>query len=80
MCRSLTELSDMAEGANDWDDALTHAHELLALEPTSEEAHRRVMRLHYLAGDRAAALLAFDHCERVLKDEVGASPSAETLA
>ena len=38
------------------------------------------MRLHYLNGDRAAALLAFDGCERMLKDEVGARPSAETLA
>ena len=77
---SLVELAQMAEDACDWDDALSHARELLALEPASEAAHRRVMRLHYLAGDRAAALMAFDHCERVLKDEVGARPSVETLA
>jgi DNA-binding SARP family transcriptional activator len=78
--RSLVELSAMAEAARDWDDALGHARELLALDPLSEDAHRRVMRLHYLAGDRAAALLAFDRCERVLKEEVGTRPSAETLA
>ena len=78
--QSLVELSQMAEGARDFDDALQHAHELLALEPLSEEAHRRVMRLHYLQGDRAAALLAFDACERVLKDEVGAAPDATTLS
>ena len=77
---SLVELAQMAEDARDWDDALSHAHELLALEPVSEAAHRRVIRLHYLAGDRAAALLAFDRCEQVLKNEVGARPSAETLA
>ena len=76
---SLAELAQMAEGACDWADALSHAHELLGSEPTSEVAHRRVIRLHYLAGDRAAALLAFDRCERVLKDEVGTRPSAETL-
>ncbi len=78
--RSLAELAEMAEAASDWGDALAYAKELLALEPLSEQAHRRVMRLHYLRGDRAAALLAFDACERVLKDEVGAKPSAETLA
>jgi DNA-binding SARP family transcriptional activator len=78
--RSLAELAQMAEQARDWDDALTHARELLAIDPLSEDAHRRVMRLHYLAGDRAAALLAFDRCERVLKDEVGTKPSAETMA
>ena len=77
---SLVELAKGAEDARDWDDALSHAHELLALEPVSEAAHRRVMRLHYLAGDSAAALLAFDRCEQVLKDEVGARPSAETRA
>ena len=52
---------------------------LLQSHPHSEDAHRRVIRLHYLRGDRAAALLAFDRCEHVLKHEVGASPSLETL-
>jgi hypothetical protein len=37
------------------------------------------MRLHYLRGDRAIALPAFDRCEQVLKDEVDAKPLAETL-
>ena len=77
---ALCERADTAETARDWDGALGHAREILALDPLSEEAHRRVMRLHYLAGDRAAALLAFDGCERVLKDEIGTAPSAETLA
>jgi DNA-binding SARP family transcriptional activator len=77
---ALVELSEGAERARDWDDALSHAHELLALDPLSEEAHRRVMRLHYLRGDRAAALLAFDRCEQLLKDEVSTPPSAETMA
>jgi len=78
--QSLVELSDMAAQARDYADALSHANELLTLEPLSEEAHRRVIQLHYLAGDRASALLAFDRCEQVLKDEVGARPSVETLA
>ena len=77
---SLVELCEMAEQAHDHADALLHARELLALEPLSEEAHRRVMRLLYLMGDRTAALLAFDRCEQLLKDEVGARPSVETLA
>jgi DNA-binding SARP family transcriptional activator len=80
MRQSLVDLCDMAAQAGDHADALSHARELLALEPLSEEAHRRVMRLHYLAGDRAAALQAFDRCEQLLKDEVGARPSGETLA
>ena len=68
------------EGAGELAAALPVARALLQLDPLSESAHRHVMRLHYLRGDRAAALLAFDHCERTLKDEIGTSPSAETLA
>jgi DNA-binding SARP family transcriptional activator len=67
--QAMSELAQMAEDARDWSDALAHAGELLALEPMSEAAHRRVMRLHYLRGDRAAALFAFDRCERMLKDD-----------
>ncbi len=78
--QSLAALCESAEASGDWAGALAHAQELLAQAPTSEEAHRRVMRLHYLAGDRSAALLAFDRCEQVLKHEIGARPSPETLA
>ncbi|OYU82143.1 MAG: AfsR family transcriptional regulator, partial [Burkholderiales bacterium PBB5] len=78
--QGLVDLCEMAETARDWPDALTHAQALLELAPLSEEAHRRLIRLHYLAGDRAAALLAFDLCEQRLKHDVGTRPSAETLA
>ncbi|MEO7151714.1 MAG: AAA family ATPase [Burkholderiaceae bacterium] len=78
--RLLADRAQRAEEAGDWAAAVTHANEVLALEPLSEPVHQRLMRLHYLSGNRAAALLAFDACERVLKDEVGAQPSAATLA
>ncbi len=60
--------------------AVPLAQALIALDPLREDAHRRLMRLHYLAGDRAAALRAFDDCEQRLKHELGARPSPETLA
>jgi DNA-binding SARP family transcriptional activator len=79
--QALLEASaDAAERAGDHAAALVHARALLERERLSEAAHRRVVRLLYLQGDRAAALLAFDRCEQLLKDEVGAQPSAETLA
>ncbi|MBX3636957.1 MAG: AAA family ATPase, partial [Rubrivivax sp.] len=68
------------EQAGDPAAALPLALALLQRDPLSEDAHRRVMRLHYLRGDRAAALLAFDRCEAVLKHEVGTAPSPATLA
>ena len=68
------------EDAGELAAALPVAEALLRLDVLSEAAHRRVMRLHYLRGDRAGALLAFDRCERTLKDEVGTRPSEETLS
>lgn len=68
------------EAAGEAAAALPLALRWLDAEPLSEDAHRRVIRLHYLAGDRAAALLAFDRCEQVLKHEVGTQPSAATRA
>ncbi|MBX3620034.1 MAG: AAA family ATPase [Rhizobacter sp.] len=76
----LEQMAGAAEQARDWPAALAHAQRLLLLEPLSEAAHMRLMRLHYLAGDRASALLAFDRCERMLKNEVGTRPGAQTLA
>jgi DNA-binding SARP family transcriptional activator/tetratricopeptide (TPR) repeat protein len=52
---------------------------LVSDEPLDERAQRRLMRLHYLRGDRAAAILAFESFERVLKDDLGARPDTETL-
>jgi len=60
--------------------ALPLAQQLIELDPLSEDAHRRLMRLHYLRGDRAAALLAFDRLEQLLKHEVGTAPGRDTLA
>jgi DNA-binding SARP family transcriptional activator len=72
--------ADHLEQASQFDAALSQAQALLSLAPLSEAAHRRVMRLHYLAGDRAAALLAFDLCARRLKDDIGVRPASETMA
>jgi DNA-binding SARP family transcriptional activator len=78
--QSLANQADVAEAQGDFANALRHASALLVHDPLSEYSYQRTMRLHFLRGDRAAALLAFDACERVLKDEVGTTPSAETMA
>jgi DNA-binding SARP family transcriptional activator len=67
------------EAAGDFDVMLGAAQSLLLADPLSEHAHRCVIRAHYLRDDRASALLAFDRCAELLKDEVGAQPSAQTL-
>lgn len=58
--------------------ALVLAQRIVADEPLAEHAHRRVMRLHYLRGDRAAALAAYQQCRDVLRGELGTRPNHET--
>jgi DNA-binding SARP family transcriptional activator/tetratricopeptide (TPR) repeat protein len=77
---TLIDKLDALEAQGDWHGALPLAESLVEMEPLSEHAHRRVMRLHYLRGDRAAALIAFDRLERRLKDDVGTRPDAASLA
>lgn len=69
-----------AETEGDLAAALAHASALLALDPLSEHAHRRVMKLHYLRGDVAAAMAAYERCRQALKRELNVSPSKETEA
>jgi DNA-binding SARP family transcriptional activator len=70
---------DALEAAGKLGSALNLAQSLLQLDQLSEDAHRRLIRLHYLRGDRSAALLAFDRCAEILKDEVGVTPSEPTM-
>ena len=68
------------EGIGRIADALAYAERLALDDPTAEHAHRRVMRLHYRRGDRAAALAAFERCRESLQRELGTAPGDETRA
>ena len=77
---TLARMASVQEGEGQLALALVSAQQLVELDATSEHAHRRVMRLHYLRGDRAAALAAFDHCCDVLERVLGVAPDPETEA
>ena len=68
------------EKSGDYQESLRCAELLLQLDLISEEAHRQVMRQHFLAGDRAAALKAFEKCKEILEKELGVEPMQETHA
>jgi DNA-binding SARP family transcriptional activator len=44
-----------------------------------ERIHRRMMRLHYLAGDRTGALRQYQRCVAFLREELDVEPSVRTL-
>jgi DNA-binding SARP family transcriptional activator/predicted ATPase/predicted HD phosphohydrolase len=55
------------------------AQRLLTLEPWQEEAHRQLMRLLALNGQRGAALAQYETCRRVLAKELGVGPTPATV-
>ncbi len=60
--------------------ALTHANEVIELEPYREHGYQRLMRLHSQLGDRADALRVFERCRTLLSEELGVDPSPETMS
>ncbi|NVJ08724.1 AAA family ATPase, partial [Myxococcus sp. AM001] len=65
--------------ARDWPTALALAQAWVRQEPESEQAGRHLIRLHYLRGDRGAALAAFERLRSTLSHDLGVSPMQETL-
>jgi DNA-binding PadR family transcriptional regulator len=50
----------------------------LDLDPLNESAYRRLMRLHFINGNRSAALRTYKTCRSFLVDELGVEPSPNT--
>lgn len=75
----LAAAAEAAQGRGELAAALQHAQAAVHDAPLAEHLRRRVMRLHYLRGDRAAAVAEFEAFERLLRDELGLTPSAETI-
>ncbi|WP_170928836.1 BTAD domain-containing putative transcriptional regulator [Deinococcus hopiensis] len=76
--RRLNGLRAQAELDGELGLALEYAVRLSELDNLSEETHRHLMRLHYLNGDRGAALSAYRYCTTVLLRELGVQPMPET--
>jgi DNA-binding SARP family transcriptional activator/predicted ATPase len=63
----------------DYADGIACATRLLALEPWREEAHRQMMLLLAHSGQRSVALAQYQVCRRILAQELGVEPAAETI-
>jgi predicted ATPase/DNA-binding SARP family transcriptional activator len=77
---ALASLSAALAEQGDHETAVPHARRWLALDPLHEPAHRQLMHLYAQMGQRSAALRQYQECERILHDEMGLEPSAETQA
>jgi DNA-binding SARP family transcriptional activator len=66
--------------AGELEAAIETVNRWLVLSPLYEDAYRRLMRLHFAVGDRAAALHAYDTCRARLSTSMQTEPTQETMA
>ena len=57
---------------------IQYAQRLVTLDPMSEDAHRKLMRLYVLSGRRGRALAQYVKLETILEEELGVEPMEET--
>ena len=70
----------LLEAAGALAEAIALCERIVGVSPWHEHSWRRLMRLHYLRADRASAIHAFERFERLVREELGSRPSAETIA
>jgi DNA-binding SARP family transcriptional activator len=76
----LEVMSRAAVSLGDSGSALAAAHEAVRQAPLRESAHRCLMAAHAATGNRAEALRAYQRLRRMLAEEIGVEPDAETEA
>ena len=76
----LDRLSLLYADAGSTASAIETADRWVHLNPLEEHAYRRLMRLHFTSGDRAAALRSYEACRLMLDKELGVPPDPETSA
>ena len=78
MLQALHRLAAAYQELGEYEVALPHAWRQVEMDPWQESAHRQVMALLALSGQRAAALAQYETCRRLLKAELGTEPSPQT--
>jgi predicted ATPase/DNA-binding SARP family transcriptional activator len=75
---TLYHVADCHNQRGEYRQAQHYARRQLKLEPWREEAHRQLMLALSLSGQRSAALAQYEACRRILSEELGVEPDAET--
>jgi len=77
---ALRQLAGHLEHAGEVQSALAYSIRAVRADPLCEEAHYELMRLFQATNQPSAALRQYCELERVLKDELGATPGASSRA
>jgi DNA-binding SARP family transcriptional activator len=76
----LDKLMGHCEAHRDYERGLAYGTRILRYDRARERTHRRIMRLHCLAGNRTAALRQYERCVAALDEELGVGPATRTVA
>lgn len=77
---ALLELASCYAQLGEYKKATGCCKRVLYSQPASESAIRRLMQLHYIAGEDSLAAEAFERGKQALKEHLDIDPSAETCA
>lgn len=75
----LDKLMGYCEAHQEYEAGLAYGQHVMRYERARECTHRRLMRLHYLAGDRTAALRQYARCAAALAEELSVKPAKRTV-
>ncbi|MEM7132872.1 MAG: AAA family ATPase [Chloroflexota bacterium] len=78
MALNLQSLLQIYVDKSNYEYAIPHARRWLSLDPLHEPAHLQLIQLYAWHGQWAAALRQYETCLRLLEEELGVPPSAET--
>jgi DNA-binding SARP family transcriptional activator len=75
---ALRKFLDYCEHNGFYERGIAYGRRVLALDPTRERVHRRLMRFYWGQGDRSEALAQYHSCVQTLREELGILPTEET--
>jgi DNA-binding SARP family transcriptional activator/TolB-like protein len=78
--RLLAESAQLYESAGQFQQSIERFQQLVALNPSNEDAHRHLMRLYAVSGNRHEALAQYQQCQAALRKELDAEPEPQTIA
>jgi DNA-binding SARP family transcriptional activator len=75
----LSRLARLQTSLNRYDDAITTTRRILRTDPYRESAHRDLLILFGLNGERVTAIRHFERLSVMLRQELGLQPTTETM-
>lgn len=74
----LVKLAALYEAKGDYSSALVRFKRVLEMDDSREDVHRKLIHLYATMGNRVGAIRQYRYCARILKEELGVSPSRAT--